>query len=438
VTAVPRAARPSALRRALVGTPFLDFVRRVYRENLTARGRYLLWTTGILAVLGVDTRRSQVFVLFAVAASGLLLAVLFALRPRPRARLECALPFRTTAGAPVVVRARVLSPGGRPRELRLGFPRPADREPGVAIDPFELFLPAGPEPSAEVAVRLQASRRGRFVLSGPRLGVTDPLGLLAGPGTPRSPHVLLAHPPFFTLDTFSVPLGRRHQPGGIPLSSSTGEAIEFVGTRDYRDGDPVRTIHWRSWARRGRPVVKEFQEEYFCRIALVLDTFLPRRHRAPDRRGFEAAICVLASIADFFSRTDDIVDILAAGPDIYEVSAGRSLAYLENILDLLACLGPCHDPPFATIGPTLFARLAQITTVVAVVLDWDEPRAAFLRQVKSLGTAVRVVVVREKETTKPWAPVVAELGDVSVMTPADVERLLARERPAAGRSPSNA
>lgn len=79
----------------------------------------------------------------------------------------------------------------------------------------------------------------------------------------------------------------RSEPGCSPgpLSSSTGDAIEFVGTRDYREGDPPRNIHWRSWARRGAPVVKEYQEEYFCRIALILDTFLPARETDADRGG---------------------------------------------------------------------------------------------------------------------------------------------------------
>src|SRR5262245_18946709 len=163
------------------------------------------------------------------------------------------------------------------------------------------------------------------------------------------------------MDAFDVPAGRRYQPGGIPLSSSTGDAIEFVGTRDYREGDPVKNIHWRSWARRGEPVVKEYQEEYFCRIAIILDTFLPRKPRPADAAGFEAAISVAASIADFFSRSEYIVDILAAGPDIYEVSVGRSLGYLGNILDVLSCLEPSYAPPFKSIGPHLFDKLAQIT-----------------------------------------------------------------------------
>ena len=62
---------------------------------------------------------------------------------------------------------------------------------------------------------------------------------------------------------------------------------------------------------------------------------------------------MLASIADHMSRSEEVVDIFAAGPDLYEVSAGRSLGYLDNVLDVLACLEPCHEPPFEVLGSTL-------------------------------------------------------------------------------------
>jgi uncharacterized protein (DUF58 family) len=233
--------------------------------------------------------------------------------------------------------------------------------------------------------------------------------------------VLLVYPRYYTLDRLEVPQGRRYQPGGIPLSSSTGDAIEFIGTREYREGDPVRNIHWRSWARRGEPVVKEHQEEYFCRIAIILDTFTRDRPSRAELAAFEAAISVVASIADHFSRSEFVVDILAAGPDIYEVSAGRSLAYLENILDVLACLEPCHEPPFAGIGPALFERLARTTTVVAVLQDWDAPREGFLRRVKEQGAAVRGIVVHDGPTGRPWVAAAGELGELSQLTPGDVE-----------------
>jgi uncharacterized protein (DUF58 family) len=55
----------------------------------------------------------------------------------------------------------------------------------------------------------------------------------------------------------------KYQQGGVALASNVGQSDEFVALRDYRQGDPLRHIHWRSWARAGKPVVKEFEDEFF-------------------------------------------------------------------------------------------------------------------------------------------------------------------------------
>jgi hypothetical protein len=122
-----------------------------------------------------------------------------------------------------------------------------------------------------------------------------------------------------------------------------------------------------------------------------------------------------------------VVDILAAGPDLYEVSTGRSLGYLDNVLDVLACLEPSPAAPFESIGPALFGRLERLTTVVAVMLEWDDAREAFLRQVRALGVAVRVFLVHEGTTRKPWAGISPDLADIALVTPAEVEARLAAE-----------
>ena len=404
--------------------PLVGILVRTYRRRLTPRGQYLFWVTLALAVMGLDTRRTQVYTLFAIAAALFLVASLIALRPRPKASFDCRLPDRATALQPVVVNARVTGTGLL-GDWHLTFPSPDDAP--ASFHPSSAIVPADAAKPAEIRTELRVARRGRYAFPGPVLRWTDPLRLATSRAQALAEHILLVYPRYYSMSEFIVPIGRRYQPGGIPLSSSTGDAIEFVGTREYREGDPVKNIHWRSWARRGEPVVKEYQEEYFCRIAIILDTFLPRNPAAAELSAFEAGISVVASVADYFSRSEYIVDILAAGPDIYEVSAGRSLAYLENILDVLACLEPCHDPPFATIGPYLFDKLAHITTVVAVLQDWDAPREEFLRRVRALGTAVRGIIVHAGPTAKPWQHIGEELGELNLLAPGDVEQLLAAE-----------
>ena len=77
------------------------------------------------------------------------------------------------------------------------------------------------------------------------------------------------------------------------MAANIGHSDEFVSLRDYRRGDPVRHIHWRSWAKTGMPIVKEFEDEFFVRHALVLDTFSDE----PHSELLEEAVSVAASFA---------------------------------------------------------------------------------------------------------------------------------------------
>jgi uncharacterized protein (DUF58 family) len=407
--------------RALGASRLARLVSRLYRDRLTARGRYVLWLSAALAFVGLDTQQALVYVLFALAAAPWLVAGALALRRRPRIALAATVPARVTAGRPAPVRVRVTPADGRASGALVVGSR-AGGSAGIRYQPDDLFLSCAAGEATVGLLEIAAPERGRFVLPALGVGRTDPLGLLATRRVALPGQVVLAYPRFFEMPELVLPPGRRYQPGGIPLASSTGDATEFVGTRDYRDGDPLRRIHWRSWARRGQPVVKEYHEEYFSRVALVLDTYLPRRARREDRRAFEAAISLVASIADRLSRTEEVVDVLAAGPDVYEVSAGRSLGYLGNVLDVLACLDACHDPPFAALSAPLADRLSRLTTVVAVVLDWDEPRERFLLHVRRLGVAVRVFLVRSGAAARPEENAAPELGAVARVTPAEIER----------------
>ena len=125
----------------------------------------------------------------------------------------------------------------------------------------------------------------------------------------------------------------------------------------------------------------------------------PKQYQARERRlaTLERAVSVCAAVSDVLARQDYIVDLFAAGPKLYHLMAGRSLAYREQILDLLACVEPSPEEPLSQIAPKLIEELNRMTTVICILLDWDEPRQQFVEDLRSQGVGVKVIWVSDSE-----------------------------------------
>lgn len=233
---------------------------------------------------------------------------------------------------------------------------------------------------------------------------------------------LLVFPDFHPATDIDLPGGRRYQPGGIALTSDVGESPEYLGNREYRAGDSMRRIDFRAWARHGAPIVKEYHEEYFTRVGLILDTYTPTTKREP-RTGFpelEAAISLSAAIADTLTRGDYLIDLFAAGPELYVFRAGRHMAHFENVLEILADLDACRTNPFETVAPALADELASISTAICVFLGWDETRERLIRQITEAGCAVKLFIVTH-EPPLTFSGIGEGLADsVRVFSPEDI------------------
>lgn len=190
------------------------------------------------------------------------------------------------------------------------------------------------EPNSEKIYTCEfiVEKRGIYNSSLLYISSNFPFGLFNFVKKIKDPLKIIVFPNYERLDSFDLQVIRIFQPGGISLTSNIGDSTEFIGTREYVYGDNPKFIHQNSWARIGKPVIKEFQEEYFIRLGLLIDTFCePSEH-------FEKSISFAASVSDFLSRSDYIIDIFATGDSFYHFQSGRALAHFENILELLACI----------------------------------------------------------------------------------------------------
>jgi len=190
----------------------------------------------------------------------------------------------------------------------------------------------------------------------------------------------------------NLPMNLRHQPGGVSLASQTGESRELGGLRPYRPGDPVRDLHHRAWARYGVPVVREYQQEYFTRVGVVLDTDL----KAAGEEAFEAGISLAAGVLSFLSRGEALIDLLVVGEQLHQLTMGRHLGFLEQGLDLLSCVRPGGTLRSERLLAMLSPHLGRLSSVVVITLHWDESRQRLADELRGSGVGLCVLTIDDK------------------------------------------
>ena len=112
------------------------------------------------------------------------------------------------------------------------------------------------------------AKRGLYQLGPAEIRIIEPFGLLRFVRRFVTRTEVVVYPEVFELESFPVQ-GWSVEPGG--RSSFVQQGDEFSGLREYRWGDDRRHIHWKSVARTGELVVKEFAHNAPRRHAVVLD-----------------------------------------------------------------------------------------------------------------------------------------------------------------------
>jgi uncharacterized protein (DUF58 family) len=258
----------------------------------------------------------------------------------------------------------------------------------------------GPNSEGEVQAEIVPGQRGYLNLRSLTVARPDPLGLFKSFVTLPVEQSVLILPKRYSLPPLSIPGTRKYQPGGVALTYSVGDSQEFVSMRDYRPGDPLRRIHWKSWAKTGKPVVKEYQEEYFVRHGLILDTF-QKRERSEK---FEEAVALASSFACAVQTQESLLDLMFVGPEAYCFTAGRGLALTDRMLEILACVRPCMDKPFNSLPPIVFERSSLLSGCICILLEWDDERQQFVGNLLELGIPTLVLVIREPEDSRQLDP----------------------------------
>lgn len=397
-------------------------------RRFTRSGLAMIAVMAVAIMMAPDTDNNLAYQAFALSFAAILISLAFAWKFGGRFEIERRVPRFGTVGKPMTYNVQVKNLTNKPQlglsileslvDPRPAFPdwyevqiaeerqfrsfRPSKQR--QRTNPYKLaevkegaVSPLAPMQQGHAAIELTPLRRGILRFSGVTIGRADPFGLCRALRKVRLPQSMVILPKRYRLPAIALPGSTKYQEGGVAMASKVGPSDEFVSLRDYRYGDPPRHIHWRSWAKSGKPVVKEFEDEFFVRHALVLDTFTS----VPYSDAFEEAVSVAASFACTIDTQESLLDLLFVGPESFCFTAGRGLAHADQMLEILSSVRPCSKRPFSDLEHLVLDRATALSGCVCVFIEWDNQRMEFVRKLEGLGLPVLVLVVIEKGAIKP-------------------------------------
>jgi len=189
----------------------------------------------------------------------------------------------------------------------------------------------GPGETVSVTYETRADRRGVYekarmaVRSGGVFGSVQ----IERPWNIDSP--VTVFPRIFPLESFPVNPGPTVLPAESFEWSRKGMGQDYYGVREYIRGDSLRHIHWRSSAKSGRLIVKEYQQEFHPPAGLVVLLGQPR-YGTGDVNSVEDGLRAAASIIDYFSVTGSVPGLVVPGKESFEFHEGGGVPGLLAVL----------------------------------------------------------------------------------------------------------
>ncbi|TNY35009.1 DUF58 domain-containing protein [Thermomonospora catenispora] len=370
--------------------------------GLTTRGRSFV-AAGVTAivcafVLGErDLLRAGTLVL----ALPLLSAAVVA---RTRYRLACARrldPPRLPVGQEARVRLRLENVSRLPSGLLMvedQVPYALGGRARFVIDQIES------NEARELGYRIRAEVRGRYRVGPLTVRLADPFGLVELVRSFSLTDRLTVTPQVVALPPGGVP-GGRIDGGDSPAHAPAGAGEDDVTPREYRHGDDLRRVHWRSTARRGELMVRREEQHRRSTGTLFLDTRRAAHAGEGPASGFEQAVSIAASVGVHVSRSGVGLRLVTDAGAALPASASFPGALLDHL---------------AAVRPSSTRSLAPGLAAMGAGRDSDGPVVAVLGALEA--QEARTLAASRRGGSPHVAILVDPLGDARTRRAAGVLR----------------
>ncbi|WP_143338038.1 DUF58 domain-containing protein [Demequina sp. NBRC 110054] len=284
-----------------------------------------------------------------------------------------------------------------------------------------------PHATHRETLTIGASRRGVISVGPMTIGRGDPLGVLRRDHTWPGEQTIYVHPVTTSIPSTSAGLIRDLE--GQVTRTIVDSDLSFHAIREYLPGDSRRHVNWKSTARTGRLMVRQYEETRRSRVAVVLDLAAGAYASDDD---FEMAVSVAASLGSQAVRDGREVVVSTSG-EIADQDRGRlhALTTLPTtssraLLDSMCALeSGSHVMPLDQVA-TMTLQAAPELSLVFLATGTKHPWADLRRAALSFPADVQVVVVRCETGAEPSLRTARDMRIATVGMLHDLGHLLLR------------
>ena len=302
-------------------------------------------------------------------------------------------PQRLALARPDVLTYEIANRGDGERRVAI-VEAPADRL-AIALSEARTVVP----PRSRTAVKLEVvpRERGRTTLRSYHARILSPLGIVELRRAFPARLPLRVMPDLSALDRSGDLVARTKLiEAGLRRLRRRGMGGEFASLREYTIDDPFRSIDWKATARRGKPMVAQYEVERAQQIVVALDAGRLMTPRLGDRRKLDYAVSAALAIAAMARLAADRVGVVAFSAEIVgRIAPGSGAQHSAQLTDLLSDLEPRfeeadYERAFVEIERTLRRR-----SLIVLFTDLFDPVASstVLGAAKLLTTRHLVLVV---------------------------------------------
>lgn len=251
----------------------------------------------------------------------------------------------------------------------------------------------------KLSYRLRFNQRGKQHFPGLDLRLPDRLGLLQRQAFLPVESDVKVYPNFAEVSRYALLASdNRLSQLGVRLRRRRGSGLEFHQLREYRDGDTLRQIDWKTTSRLRKLIAREYQDERDQQIMLLLDGGFRMRSQDGRLSHFDEALNATLLLAYVVQRQGDAVGFTSIATDERYLPPAKGREITGRIMNAVFDLEPgAQTPDFLAVCTRLSEQLRKRSLVILITSLRDEDTAELTEACKLLSARHLVLVANLRE-----------------------------------------